>query len=350
MMHSQKTREIFNVPLSDYVHLLPAYISSGLLGLAAPLLLYQHSNFFGWSAPRGGELAVLVAFLFVVALTFYFARKNFAQALIPIALSAGLIVGSLAPWVEHDPFWAKGAVPTPEQIWDVKRVAHAGGAIRGLTYTNSIEAMNLNSDYFVFFELDFQATTDDQLVCLHAWGEEIHQEIFGQILPQPVSFEEFKSLNRKGSLTACTMPSLEIWLANHPDAKIVTDVKDARNVLLLGSLLDSHPAVAERMIPQAYSIKEIYQLKELGFKDVILTTYRIGNFVESEFVRDIELAEPFAVTMSSGQAGQLSWNLNSLGIPTYVYTVNDHRWFAELRKFGVSNIYTDTLNDTLDGF
>ena len=47
------------------------------------------------------------------------------------------------------------------------RVAHAGGEYNGLKYVNSIAAMNLNSKYTKYIELDLQLTKDNRLVCIH---------------------------------------------------------------------------------------------------------------------------------------------------------------------------------------
>lgn len=335
-----------------YSRFLPVYLFAGSLGTTVPILLYSHSSFFGWSAPRGGEIQTLVVFGVCVGFTFFLFRQSLRQILVPVSLLIGIIFGSLVPWVQNDPFWAKGAVQTPEQIWEIKRVAHGGGAYKGIAYTNSIEALDQNSPFFNYFELDFVATSDDHLVCMHGWNEgPLHVEIFGQVLANPVPLEQFNEIVSQSPLTACTMKSLGDWLSQNPRASVVTDVKEiGRNVFFLERLWASNPEIAKRLIPQAYSIEEISELHELGFEKVILTTYRMGVINPEKFVDDVERAKPFAVTMTSGQAGQISIELNQIGVPTYVFTVNDQKWFAELRRFGISNIYTDTLIDTIDGY
>ena len=47
-------------------------------------------------------------------------------------------------------------------------IAHAGGGFNDLTYTNSIDALELNKKNYKFFELDFFLTDDGKLVCAHA--------------------------------------------------------------------------------------------------------------------------------------------------------------------------------------
>ena len=49
-------------------------------------------------------------------------------------------------------------------------IAHAGGGINGINYSNSIEALNHNyAKGFRYFEMDFSWTSDNKLVCLHDW-------------------------------------------------------------------------------------------------------------------------------------------------------------------------------------
>ena len=45
-----------------------------------------------------------------------------------------------------------------------------GEELEGKAYTNSFDALDQNiKNGFVYFEIDFSLTKDDQLVCLHDW-------------------------------------------------------------------------------------------------------------------------------------------------------------------------------------
>ncbi len=62
----------------------------------------------------------------------------------------------------------------------IKRIAHAGGGINGITYTNSYEALDLNYGLgFRYFEIDFTYTTDQKLICLHDW-KKAFKTVFGK--------------------------------------------------------------------------------------------------------------------------------------------------------------------------
>ncbi len=51
-------------------------------------------------------------------------------------------------------------------------IAHAGGGIDNLKYTNSLEAVNKSiKDNFKLIELDIRETLDNVFVGVHDWGE-----------------------------------------------------------------------------------------------------------------------------------------------------------------------------------
>lgn len=87
------------------------------------------------------------------------------------------------------------------------RIAHAGGSYLGLRYTNSLEALNFNSSSYDYFELDFNFTSDDHLVCAHNWQ---------QITPKPKgtapTLAEFIALKDSEPFERCTIDSLAMWL------------------------------------------------------------------------------------------------------------------------------------------
>ena len=61
---------------------------------------------------------------------------------------------------------------------DLPIIAHAGGGYKNLTYTNSIDSLQLNKKNYELFELDFFLTDDGKLVCAHDWS--INLKTFSQ--------------------------------------------------------------------------------------------------------------------------------------------------------------------------
>lgn len=79
-------------------------------------------------------------------------------------------------------------------------IAHAGGIIKGVMYTNSLEAINNSYNKgFRYIELDFNWTNDGELVLIHDWDDEF-AELF-DVSPEQYSFSEFKNFTMIKKLT-----------------------------------------------------------------------------------------------------------------------------------------------------
>ena len=68
--------------------------------------------------------------------------------------------------------WSLFAIKNKKLDNQPQLIAHAGGGINGLTYMNSLEAIDLNYSLGLrYFEIDFSWTNDDRLVCIHDWKQ-----------------------------------------------------------------------------------------------------------------------------------------------------------------------------------
>ena len=81
---------------------------------------------------------------------------------------------------------------------NIPLIAHAGGGFKDLTYTNSIDALELNKENYEFFELDFFLTDDGKIVCAHDWSENLK------------SFSIFQTYVDKQDFKPCTYLTLKI--------------------------------------------------------------------------------------------------------------------------------------------
>lgn len=101
-------------------------------------------------------------------------------------------------------------------------IAHAGGEVDGLKYTNSLEALNYNyAQGFRLFELDISETADGHFVATHDWDywkKETNYQ--GEI---PVSLSEFKKHKIINKYTTLDMSAINRWFSEHLDAILVTD-------------------------------------------------------------------------------------------------------------------------------
>ncbi|MGB5554800.1 MAG: sulfatase-like hydrolase/transferase [Flavobacteriaceae bacterium] len=113
--------------------------------------------------------------------------------------------------------------PTSDYLKDNNRfIAHAGGSINNLKYTDSKEALDLNyTKGFRLFELDISETKDGHFVATHDWKHWATQTNYKGELP--VTRSEFLSHKIYGKYTPMDMDSINTWFAAHPDAVLVTD-------------------------------------------------------------------------------------------------------------------------------
>lgn len=106
---------------------------------------------------------------------------------------------------------------------DTRRyIAHAGGKIDEYTYTNSLEALDLNyAKGFRLFELDILKTIDGQFVAAHDWVN--WRFMSGFVGDVPVTLDVFMKYKLHEKYTPLGMKEINEWFKNHPDAILITD-------------------------------------------------------------------------------------------------------------------------------
>ncbi len=267
----------------------------------------------------------------------------------PIILA--MIIGSLLLYVIADisSIRSKGIINSALNTTNgfrVHRVAHAGGAVNNITYTNSYEALESNiKKGFLYFELDFSFTSDGKLVCLHDWGDSFKRS-FGFAVDKKTTLDEFESLvKEKSDFNKCTLEGLAVWMSNNSDAYIVTDIK-GDNYKALKMILEILPDAERRVIPQIYSPENFQDIKRLGYEQIIWTLYRYSGTNKQvidwvgKFYGPVSIAMPADRGMSA-----LPMELRNRGILTYVHTINSEKQRDKyVDNFGVTEIYTDILD------
>jgi glycerophosphoryl diester phosphodiesterase len=150
-------------------------------------------------------------------------------------------------------------------------VAHAGGAVRGLTYTNSRDALDESyANGYRIFELDFDWTSDGRLVLVHDWN---HTSMLFRTAPHVFSYREFVEGKPSDGLHQLTFEDLNDWLHRHPDALVVTDTK-ASNFRLLDYLSTYGRNILPQLIVQIYRLSELRTARQLGSRAVWLAIYK----------------------------------------------------------------------------
>ena len=228
----------------------------------------------------------------------------------------------------------------------VRRIAHAGGGVMGMTYTDSYDALNENiKKGFEYFELDFNFTSDGHLVCIHDWQGSFKQS-FGLETDERPTLEGFKALVKtRSKFQNCTLDGLVDWLERNPSAKIVTDIKDD-NLRALEIMAKVIPDFGRRVIPQIYFPEDYARVRGMGYEQIIWTLYLYGGSNADVLQWVDRFKGPFAVTMPRNRAvTNLPAELARRHVPTYAHTINTPGEANSLKYgFGVADIYTDFLS------
>jgi len=235
--------------------------------------------------------------------------------------------------------------PQEESIHELKPleakelIAHGGGSIEGLTYTNSREALDKSyKNGFRFMEVDFEWTTDEQLVAIHSWDGFVTKFFLKEA--KQYSYEEFISFEMINDWQQLTPEIIAQWLREHKDAYIITDIKK-RNIEGLKVISEKYPDIQDQIIPQIYLMEEYSQAQSLGYKNIILTLYA-SNYTDEEIIDFGRRQKLLAITMPLYRGyTELPSKLNRENVFVYVHTINDKEIRDELLENGVNGFYTD---------
>lgn len=175
-------------------------------------------------------------------------------------------------------------------------IAHAGGAVEGVRYTNSKEA--LDKSYlkgFRLFELDILKTSDDFFVAAHDWKNWAKITQYKGVLPP--TYDVFLQYKIHGKYTPIGIEEINTWFATHKDAVLVTDKTNDpvgfssvfvdKNRLMMelfdvkavnqGLNLDILSPMPSQSVLEGLSVKELEKLGRMGVKDVVFSRTLISK-------------------------------------------------------------------------
>lgn len=221
-------------------------------------------------------------------------------------------------------------------------IAHAGGGIDGVAYTNSEEAMRFHLKAGVrVFEIDFARTRDGVWVGTHDWPYWRRQTGFrGRV---PPTYEEFKATTLR-PYTAISLPFLERVVARHPDVVIVSDTK--YGLAPMARVLKQTILFA-RIAPQAYSSRDVELLAQLGYRRIILTVYKLNLRQPEAWLGELAAiaGRLHALTVPFDFFEKHHARLAPLGLPVYVHgppdRINAPALHERLRRLGAAGFYLD---------
>lgn len=185
-------------------------------------------------------------------------------------------------------------------------IAHAGGAIDGVTYTNSVEALDLSySKGCKLFELDLTYTTDNKIVAKHD--------------PPNLTEAEFMSQLINGKYTPMNMEAINMWFKNHPDAILITDkINDPQRIY-------DEFIFKNRVIMELFSWNAVDKAIELGImplasENLIFGTEDIESVLVEKKITYIGMSK-----YSIAGNEYLLRKLKNMGIKNYVWHVNQKK-------------------------
>ncbi|GEM_PF-949164 len=224
-------------------------------------------------------------------------------------------------------------------------VIHGGGLIEGYDKTNSLEAVQKSiSEGGRILEIDFNFTRDGELACIHKWMNYYAPDYIDDY--EPLSLYKFKKAKIFNKFTPLDLDDLMNIMEENEGTYLVTDIKDD-NIEALKLISSKYPQMIDRIIPQAYSKAEVPIIKELGYKNIILTFYNMPYTEVMQTSALVDFAKEnnlFAFTFSYELANERFINeLKKSNILLLTHTISTLEEQEIYRGLGVNGFYTDSV-------
>lgn len=221
-------------------------------------------------------------------------------------------------------------------------IAHAGGSIDDLRYTNSLEALDKSyKNGMRLFELDIIKTSDNKFVAAHDW--EFWKEITNYSGTVPVSEKEFLKHRIRNNYTPLNMERINKWFQQHPDAILVTDKIDNPREFV-PQFIDK-----SRLMMELFDWSAILTAMDLNIKSPIVSQVVLekmkGNKVEKLLDAGIETVAVSRTFIKDNL--DLLKALKANRIKVYVYHVNfdtgkDEQYVINYELDAVYGLYADS--------
>jgi len=199
-------------------------------------------------------------------------------------------------------------------------IAHAGGEINGLRYTNSLEALNYSYDKgFRLFELDISKTADNHYVAVHDWQSwSVKTNYKGPLTPDKETFKKHKI---HGLYTPMDMDIINYWFKEHPDAILVTD-KINEPLEFASKFIDKN-----RLMMELFTWGAVSEALNIKIKSAIPTSSLLNSiegdkvsFLKSLGIKDIAIDRP-----SMKNQRHVLAMISHSGINTYAFNIQQEK-------------------------
>ena len=215
-------------------------------------------------------------------------------------------------------------------------IAHAGGGINGLKYTNSLEAMEQSIEHgFKMIELDLLISSDGRIVAVHDWKS--FHVMTDSKAKSSITYNEFAIKKIYGEYTTLSIEQIN-EIINESNVFLVTDkIQDL-------DLLSQHIMDKDRTIVEVFNIDKYNEAIKLGFNNVALNISVSSPFI----IEWLSLNEIKAVTYRGdklnnyGSEYENAIKIGNEGISSLIYSKEDLD-LANIRSYGLKNfaLYVD---------
>ncbi|MDQ1339383.1 MAG: phosphoglycerol transferase [Campylobacterota bacterium] len=197
-------------------------------------------------------------------------------------------------------------------------IAHAGGAIEGHIYTNSLEALELSyKNGFRLFELDISKTKDQVYVAVHDWESWAKRTGFKKSIPP--TLKEFKQYKIDSKFTPLDINDVNNWFDEHKDSILITDK--------INTPLDfsQHFIDKKRLIMELFTWEAVAE----GINAEMLSampTWKILSHINGDIADSLEKLKITHIAASKkiiAENKRLLKNLKNKNIKVYIYDVNE---------------------------
>lgn len=248
-------------------------------------------------------------------------------------------------------------VSTPEFHWeDYPVIAHALGAVDGMTYLNAKESFIENYEKgYRLFEVDLTQTSDGVWVCRHSWNSPMGQWEGEE--KKVLSSKEFLSSPLYGKYTPMTLADLFELLKEYPDAFVLLDSKqysirnyqktleDYSEYLEIAIEMDAEEVMGQ-LIPEIYNAAMFPGAAFMQrFPTYLYSLWQEYSLEELETIADFckDKNIPAATIYEKYWSAEAQKIFAERGIFLYIYTINDLNEARNYFRQGVAGICTDVI-------
>lgn len=217
---------------------------------------------------------------------------------------------------------------TQERVAKRELIAHAGGAIDGYVYTNSLEALQQSIDKgYKYIELDLLLSADSVLVAAHSWEE--YNRITGNAHrgDSAMLLEQFIAQRIHGRYTPLTASMVNDFFAKDSSIYLVTD-KVSDPVILERYF----PGLKHRMVVEAFTFEHYQKLIDEGYFRVLYSC--MARDFSSAVTRHLLFNRIFP-------GKRIEW----IALHTSGFSYTTFKLLNRLRRFNIALFTVDNYNE-----